>query len=82
METIKKHAVSAFVIISILLTTSAVRANETEVALDVEHAEYDREGNEPLIYFINGSEAPQRKGDVVETMLDVVLWDLTQDLPR
>jgi len=79
METIKKHAVSAFVIISILLTTSAVRANETEVALDVEHAEYDREGNEPLVYFIDGSEELEGKTDTVETMLDV---DLAGSLVR
>ena len=78
MREIKKYAVSIFVLLSILLTASVVRANETEI----EHVGVADEDNEPMVYFVGVSEVPERKDGAVETLLDVVFWDLTKDLSR
>ena len=82
MREIKKYAVSVFVLLCVLLTTSVVRANETEIALRTELAGVVDEDNEPLVYFVDGPEVSERKDDAVETLLDMVFWDLIKDLPR
>lgn len=82
MREIKKHALSVFVLLNILLTASVVRANETEIALRIELVGVTDDDNEPLVHFVDGSEAPEKKGDTAETMLEVELLDLTEDLSR
>jgi len=82
MREIKKYAVSIFVLLSILLTASVVRANETEIVLRTELAGVADEDNESMVYFVGVPEAPERKDGAVETLLDVVFWDLTKDLSR
>jgi len=82
MKEIKKHAVSVFVLLCILLTASVVRANETEIALRIELVGAADEDNEPLVHFADGSDASERKGDAAETMLEVELLGLAEDLSR